>query len=890
MPPTLAPLPIDSVLPELIAALWGSSGVAPRGSSDVALRGPSDVALRAQANAVLRAPTGAGKTTRVPPGLLAAGIAGLAAGQTIVMTEPRRVAARAAARRIAEEQGWVLGREVGYQVRFEKKATRETRILVVTEGILVQRLQVDPFLDGVGLVIFDEIHERTLAADLALAMARRVQREVRPDLALVAMSATFDPGPLAEFLGDAPTIDSPGRLHSIEIRYLEGADLRTEPREIARRVASAIERALAEAPGNGGVLAFLPGVGEIRRAAEILKPIAEARGCALLPLYGELSSEAQDAAISPGHQRKIVLATNVAETSVTVSGVSAVVDSGLARILRYDAASGLDRLELARIGRASAAQRSGRAGREGPGIAYRLWPEREQTARPERERPEIQRVDLAGPALQLLAWGETDLAAFGWFEPPDPAALSRGLDLLGRLGALEGAGLSTIGRAMAEIPLHPRLARLLIEGRKRGVAREAALVAALLGERDPFRRSAPTPGGGGRRTAVHASRSDVLDRLDALDAFERSGGRQTSSPAGELAPSAAHFVLQATKQLERPVGRASGESAVTDRDGALLTAIAAAYPDRIARRREPGSPRAVMVGGRGVRLGDESAVSLAELFACIDVDGGTGGTGALGEARVRIASAVELADLPGERVSESVEVVFDSERERVIAHRRTRFDDLTLAEREVPPPAEEAARVLEQAAGRDLSRALALDEPEIAGFLARWRWLRAIAPEFDLPAAGDEEIRALLPEMARGRRTFADLRKAPLRDLLSGSLDYPQMQALAREAPERIEVPSGSLIRLDYPAEGDAPPVLAVRIQELFGLAETPRVAGGRVPVLLHLLAPNYRPQQVTRDLASFWTNTYPLVRKELQGRYPKHAWPDDPRTASPERRPRRRA
>ncbi len=874
MPSSLAPLPIDSVLPELIAAL--------QGSSDVALRGASDVAIRAQANAVLRAPTGAGKTTRVPPGLLAAGIAGLNAGRTIVMTEPRRVAARAAARRIAEEQGWVLGREVGYQVRFEKKATRETRILVVTEGILVQRLQADPFLDGVGLVIFDEIHERTLAADLALAMARRVQREVRPDLALVAMSATFDPGPLAEFLGGAPTIDSPGRLHPIEIRYLEGADLRIEPREIPRRVAVAVGLALAES--RGGVLAFLPGVGEIQRTAEILAPRAAEAGCALLPLYGDLSAEAQDAAIAPGLKRKIVLATNVAETSVTVSGVAAVVDSGLARILRYDSGLGLDRLDLARTSRESAAQRAGRAGREGPGLAYRLWPEREQATLPERERPEISRVDLAGTALQLLAWGETDLSAFGWFEAPDPAALARGLDLLDRLGAIEGGRLSARGRAMAELPIHPRLARLLIEGQARGVGREAALVAALLGERDPFRRAA-SAGTRGRRQAVHVSRSDLLDRLDALEAFARSGGRETSSAAGELASGAARFVIQAGDQFARSLPKSKDTAG--DRDAALLAAIACAYPDRIAKRREPGSPRAVMVGGRGVRLGEESSVSNADLFACIDLDGAGRDPG--GEARVRIASAVETGDLPRERLTEEVEVAFDAEKERVIAHRRTRFEDLVLAEREVPPPAEEAARVLAEAAGRDLTRALTLDEPEIAGFLARWRWLRGVAPELELPSAGEDEIRALLPAIARGRRTFADLRKAPLRDLLSGALSYTQTQALAREAPERIEVPSGSLIRLDYPAEGDGPPVLAVRIQELFGLDQTPRVAAGKVPVLLHLLAPNYRPQQVTRDLASFWANTYPLVKKELQGRYPKHSWPDDPRKAAPERRPRRK-
>ncbi len=865
MPPPLAPLPVDEVLPRLVAALAQGG------------------------NVVLRAPTGAGKTTRVPPALLGSG---LGANRTIVMTEPRRVAARAAARRIAEEQRWTLGGEVGYQVRFEKKASKETRILVVTEGILVQRLQSDPFLDGVAAILFDEIHERTVAVDLAIAMARRVQREVRPDLSLVAMSATLDPGPLSEFLGGAETIESAGRLHPIEIRYLDGSDpldLKTEPREIAPRVAAAVERALAEAPGGGGVLAFLPGVAEIRRAEEILGGRAAVAGCAILPLYGELGPEAQDAAIAPNARRKIVLATNVAETSVTVAGVSAVVDCGLARILRFDPGSGLDRLELYRIGRASADQRAGRAGRERPGIAFRLWPEREQAARPERERSEIQRVDLAGPALELLAWGETDLAGFGWFEPPEPAALARARDLLARLGAIEGSGLSPLGRAMAGVPVHPRLARLLIEGKRRGVGREAALVAALLGDRDPFRRGAP---GGGRRSAVHVSRSDLLDRLDALERFEKSGGRETSSAAGELSAGAARFVIQAARQIERSVAETPDEKGgrgllpITDRDAALLAAVGAAWPDRIARRREPGSPRAVMVGGRGVRLGEESAVSTAELFVCVDLDGRPS---AGGEARVRLASAIDPDDLPRELRREEMEVRFDSERDRAVALCRTMYDDLVLAEREVPPPAEEAARVLAEAAGRDLERALGLDEPEIAGFLARWRWLARAMPDLGLPPAGEAEIRALLPELARGRRSFADLRKASLRDLLSGALSYPQMQALAREAPERLEVPSGSSIRLEYPVEGDGSPVLAVRIQELFGLAETPRVAAGRVPVLLHLLAPNYRPQQVTRDLASFWANTYPQVKKELQGRYPKHSWPDDPRTAVPERRPRRK-
>ncbi|HKV08907.1 MAG TPA: DEAD/DEAH box helicase, partial [Thermoanaerobaculia bacterium] len=385
-----APLPIDDVLPALRAA------------------------LRDHPAAVLIAPTGAGKTTRVPPALLRAGIA---AGKKIVMLEPRRIAARAAARRMAEEGGWALGREVGYQVRFERKAGPETSILVVTEGILVTLLQADPFLEDVGVVVFDELHERNLQTDLSLAMARRVQREVRPDLKLLAMSATLDPGPVAAFLGDCPTIESRGRLHPVEVLYLDRPDDRPLPGQIA----AGVRRVLDATPGD--VLAFLPGVGEIQRTAEALSGLAAERNLAVLPLYGDLPAERQDEVLRPLSRRKVVLATNVAETSITIDGVTAVVDSGLVRRLRFDPATGLDRLELGRVSRASADQRAGRAGRQAPGVCLRLWPAWEHASLPERETPEIARVDLAGPALQLLSWGESDLAAFGWFEAPDPAAL-----------------------------------------------------------------------------------------------------------------------------------------------------------------------------------------------------------------------------------------------------------------------------------------------------------------------------------------------------------------------------------------------------------------------------------------------------------------------------------
>jgi len=834
-----APLPIDEVLPELIAALRQGSA------------------------AVLIAPTGAGKTTRVPPALLAAGIGG---GQRIVMLEPRRIAARAAARRMAEEGGWTLGREVGYQVRFERKAGPETRILVVTEGILVQRLQADPFLEGVGAVIFDELHERGLQADLSLAMARRVQREVRPDLKLVAMSATLDPGPVAAFLGDCPTIESRGRLYPVDILYLDRPDDRPLPGQIA----AGVRRVLAATPGD--VLAFLPGVGEIQRSAESLAGLAAEQDLAVLPLYGDLPAERQDAVLRPLDRRKVVLATNVAETSITVDGVTAVVDSGAVRRLRFDPATGLDRLELGRISRASADQRAGRAGRQAPGICLRLWPAWEQATLPERETPEIARVDLAGPALQLLAWGEPDLAAFDWFEPPDPAALATATLLLRQLGALNDQGVTALGRTMARLPVHPRLGRLLVEGQRRGRAREAALLAALLSERDPFPRG---PRGAGPR---RASRSDLLDRLDALEDFERRNALQ-----GDLNAGAARYVLRARDQLLELTKRELAADGGGGTEDSLLRALLAAYPDRVARRREPRSPRGVMMGGRGVRLAEESAVLEAPLFLCVELDAGTSS-----EALVRKASEIEPAWLPAERLRTTIDLEFDESRDRVAAWKRTRYEDLIIAEAEVPPPdAAETARVLAAAAAERLDRALPLDDPEVAAFLARVRSLADWMPELALPRFTEDELRGLLPALAAGRKSFAELRRAPLLDVLQGALSYQQLEAVRREAPERLEVPSGSQIRIAY--EPGKPPVLAARIQEMFGLAETPRVAAGRVPVLLHLLAPNGRPQQVTHDLRSFWENTYRQVRKELAGRYPKHAWPEDPWNAKPQRRPQRR-
>jgi len=864
-----------------------SSSGPPHGSLPIeAVLEPLIAALTARSCVVLQAATGAGKTTRVPPALLAAGLA--PKGQRILVLEPRRVAARAAARRIAAEIGCQVGEAVGYHIRFDRRASDATRILFLTEGVLLRRLQADPFLEGVGAVVFDEFHERRLDADLALAMTLRVQREVRQDLKLIVMSATLDPGPLAEYLrdaeGPASVITSAGRLHPVELRYQhrprEGSFTHHGP----ERAAAGVRDLLADASvPPGDILVFLPGVGEIQRTATLLEGVAAQENLLLTPLYGDLAPEAQDRALLPADRRKVVLATNVAETSVTIEGVTAVVDTGLARVLRHDPRCGLDRLELTRISRAAADQRAGRAGRQQPGLCLRLWTSLEHQALAEREVAEVHRRDLAGPTLQLLAWGERDPGQFPWFEAPDPAALERARELLHRLGAVGPQGLTSLGRIMAGLPVHPRLGRLLLEGQRHGQGRQAALLAALLAERPPFRRRRGRAEG--QIPALHPSRSDLLDQADLLERFARTR-HAPESPHGELIPGAAHHVLKSRGQLAGllPSDR-SGKRPTPEGDEPLLRALLAAYPDRVARRREPGSPRGVLVGGRGVRLAPSSAVQGPELFLCADLDAGR--RGELAEAWVRLASEVRREWLPEALLEVSLEVEFDRSRDRVMAFRRTRYLDLVIDETEEPAPADRAAEVLAAAAAQDVASALDLDRPEVAAFLARLRSLAHWRPELELPTFDEAALGELLPMLAAGKRSLAALRRAPLLEVLQGTLTFPQRQALDQEAPERLAVPSGSHIRLRY-AVGE-PPVLAARIQELFGLRETPRVAGGRVPVLLHLLAPNMRPQQVTQDLESFWRTTYPQVRKELQGRYPKHAWPEDPLTAQAMRGARRR-
>lgn len=847
------PLPIDDVLPDVIAA------------------------LRRHASLVVRAPTGAGKTSRIPPALLDAG---LPERGRILLLEPRRLAARAAAGRMAQERGGQLGAEIGYHVRFDRRFGPTTRILAATPGILLRMLHGDPYFESVGAVLFDEFHERSLDNDLALGMVHLIQQTVRPDLRILVMSATLEVERVSTYLDQCPIVSSEGRLHPVKIHY--------EPppgghRPSTADVARAVARLLNETSGD--VLVFLPGLYEIRQSAHQLADLAAARDLSVVALHGDLPAEQQDAALLAQSRRKVVLATNVAETSVTVEGITGVVDTGLARVLELDTGLGLDRLRTVPVSRSSADQRAGRAGRMRPGVCLRLWSESSQRARPAQTEPEVLRVDLAGAVLQLMCLGETDMLRFPWLEPPRSEAVFQAQALLQRLGGINRDGVTELGQTLARLPVHPRLGRLLIEGQRLGEPKRTALAAALLSERDPFVRGTQPAAG-----AAHLrSHSDVLDRVEALEEFERSG--QCATSLGSLHRGAARFVLQARNQLLHslrddsnvPSQRKSNEPNSTTADEAVLRSLLAAFPDRVARRREPGSRRGVMVGGRGVLLAPSCHVADAQLFVCVDVDAGQS------EALVRQASAIEREWLPMDRVTTGVEVTFDAATQKVTARRRQRFEDLLLEESPAPlPEGEETAQVLAAAAAQQLECVLPPPDSAAAGFLLRWRCLRQWRPELGLPALDEAELRELLPWLCARCRSFADLRQADWLGALQGRLNHAQRLAIDREAPEKLQVPSGSQITLRY--ELGRPPVLAVRIQELFGLRETPHIAGGRVPVLLHLLAPNYRPQQVTDDLASFWANTYLQVRKELRARYPKHAWPEDPLSASPERRPRRKS
>jgi ATP-dependent helicase HrpB len=839
----------------------------------------------ARGSLVLVAPPGSGKTTRVPPAILRSGLLS-SEHPMVVVLEPRRVAARAAAARIAEEQGWSLGQEVGYQVRFEHRFSAQTRLRFLTEGILTRQILADPFLDRVGAVVIDELHERSLHGDLALALLREIKQEVRPDLYLIAMSATLDAAPVAKFLNDCPVVQVEGRTHEVTVQY-RPVDRPASPESLVPLIA---ER-LSDPRESGHILVFLPGLAEIRRVARRLEPLAEEMGAVVLPLHGSLRAEDQDRAIRPSDRRKIVLSTNVAETSLTIDGVTTVIDAGLARVVSYDGKRGVDRWELIKISRAAADQRAGRAGRTRPGACIRLWSEREHRGRPAFELPEIHRIDLAWAVLALHAWGVSSPTQFAWFDPPAPERLITTGRLLDFLGALAGnpPRITPLGQAMLELPVHPRLARLLVAATESGRSRDGAAIAALLSEKDIRVRETFTGGGSDRAGRQSTGGlSDVLDRLDRLVDAEAARFAPSLRTRG-IDPAAARQVAQLRDDL---LGRRRGKQvqARVDHDcedEEILRWLLLAYPDRVVKRR--GSDRTgLMVGGRGVRLARESVVGDVELFVALDARQDRRG-GVL-EVQVSLASAVRLEWLEEffpDQIRRERLIRYDDARQRVESTSRLWYRDLLLREDSEPAAASPAASLALGQALKTRAGDLVRSSAAAALWLARLDFLRTALPELSWPDFNDELLAELLESVCAGKASLAQVAATDFVPFLKGRLTPVQLRDLVESAPETITLPSGRLVRLAY--EPGRPPNLAARLQELFGWTETPRLARGRVPVLLHILGPNNRPVQITSDLRSFWTTTYHQVRKDLRGRYPKHSWPEDPFHAEPSTGARRR-
>jgi ATP-dependent helicase HrpB len=816
-------------------------------------------ALRDARAAVLQAPPGAGKSTVVPLALLEEP---WVAGRRLLVLEPRRLAARAVAARMAATLGERVGERVGYRMRLDTKVSRATRIEVITEGVLTRRLQEDPALEDTAAVLFDEFHERSLHADLGLALTLESRAALRPDLRVLVMSATLDGEAVAKLIGGAPIVDSPGRAFPVETRYL-GRGLPVLPGEVEspeRLVAVAVLRALREETGD--VLAFLPGAGEIRRVAATLEASDLPRGIDLRPLYGELTGDAQLAALEPAAagRRRVVLATNIAETSLTIPGVRVVVDSGLVRRAAFDPASGMGRLETRRISRASADQRQGRAGRTEPGACYRLWGEGAQRSLAAYTPAEIVEADLAPLALELAAWGTHDADRLAWLDLPPAAQLASARDLLAWLGALDGKGrITPHGRAMAELPVHPRLAHMLLRARALGAPTLAADIAALLGERDLLR-------GAGRD-------ADLRTRLDIV----RGRG-----DAGDVDRGGLERVRRTSQQLRAQVGTASGTGEAGDIEPGALLALA--YPDRVGRRRGEGDFRYALSNGRGAQF-LRADTAAAPFIVVADIDDGAR------EARIRLAAPVPLEAIAvqfGDDIETRDEVEWDPRTEAVVARRTRRFHALLLEERplrDLPVGATENAMLAGIAAlglgalpwtdgARDLQQRVAFVRALDAQATAEW-------PDLSEGALAADLGPWLAPWLG-GITRRAQLVRLSMNEILGALLTHAQRQALARIAPAQLTMPTGSQLPVDY--TDPAAPTVAVRLQEVFGLAATPRIGDGKVPVTFTLLSPARRPVQVTRDLASFWKGAYVEVRKDLRGRYPRHYWPENPLEAEPTR------
>ncbi|GGF68311.1 ATP-dependent helicase HrpB [Paenibacillus albidus] len=802
--------------------------------------------------AVLIAEPGAGKTTATPPAFLEEP---WLAGKTILMLEPRRLAARSAAVYMAACLGEKVGQTVGYRMRGDTKVSGNTRIVVVTEGVLTRMLQSDPSLEEVGLVIFDEFHERSLHADLGLALVLESQAVLREDLRILIMSATLDGERVAALLDGAPVVDCPGRTYPVDTVYAPpGSQLPLE-----QAAAVAVKRALAEQPGD--VLVFLPGEREIRRTGQILESGVLAPGTVVRPLYGQLPQAMQDAAVAASvhGERKIVLATSIAETSLTIEGVRTVVDTGLRRTQRFSPRTGMPRLTTVPVSKASADQRRGRAGRTAPGVCYRLWSQEEHARLPDDNVPEIREADLAQLALELALWGVPGPAALAWLDAPPAASYAQGVALLRQLGALDAGGAITPhGRRMAALGAHPRAAHMLLRAATLGAVPLACRLAALLQERDLFKGPA-------------AQDSDLALRVEALLRFERS------ADTGGADPAALRAVQRESRHALAQLQAAPGDPVDSSLSGLLLSF---AYPDRIGQKRGDGA--FLLSGGRGAAMREDQPLARCSYIVAASVDDRA--------AQGKIMLAAELTEGQllkhhADSITEELEVYWEQESESVKARRRRMFGSLVLKETtHERPSAEEAEKVLLTALAANGLEVLPWEKGTVQ-LRQRMKFMHSFRK--DWPDVSDEALLKsldswLLPYL-QGMRSFRDLQRVPLARALEGMLDWQGRQSLEQEAPTHITVPSGSRIPLDY--GNPAAPVLAVRLQEMFGQVDTPRIGGGKVPVVLHLLSPARRPMQVTSDLASFWRSTYFEVKKDLKGRYPKHYWPEDPLQAAPTNR-----
>lgn len=829
-------LPIDAYLPRIVDALTLGR------------------------NVVIEAPPGTGKTTRVP---LALWRAGLAAHGDIVVLQPRRLATRLAANYCAEQLHEPVGRTCGYQVRFDARVGPDTAIRFVTEGVLTRQLRSDTSLTGTAVVVFDEFHERHLDTDIALAVLRRLQRGARPDLAIVAMSATLDAEPLVAFL-DATRISIDTRTFPIEIDYVPADD-----RELPRRVL----RALADLPlrdVDGHVLVFLPGTKEIRATETACRAIAEASGFVVAPLYGELDADAQDQAVRGSAARRLILATNVAETSITIDGVAVVIDSGLCRQASHDPWSGLPRLELSKISRAAATQRAGRAGRTQAGRCVRLYSRGDHDQRPTQTEPEIARLDLSGAVLDVLAAGTSDVATFTWFEPPKPAALSAAIDLLRDLGAVDNGRLTNIGRDMLRFAVSPRIARFLVAAETTSDSVHAARVAAVLSEGRPPLRDA---------TAHTDADADVLETVARL-----WPGRRTRTDASAGGGQTNAQIRRTADQLARQLGSSAASSSRQRdaRDDAIRRALLVAFPDRVATVRDDGHDRRTLVFARGgsAELSPASVMRSATWAIALAVQEVRGERGR-SRTSVWSACAIDpqwlLEDFLDE-IDESIAVTFDPSRERIVAGSELRYGNACIEATEVEPaPADASELLLRHALARG-AETFARDPDALTSLQRRL----AFAHEHDqrVPVLDDDAITSVLAKMCTHETSFAALRRADLLAHVELELGPDTLAMLDRLAPPRVRLAGGRQLTVHY--ERDRPPWVQSRLQDFFGSKVGPAILGGNLPLVVHLLAPNQRAVQVTTDLAGFWERHYPELRKQLSRRYPKHAWPDDPVSAEP--------